>query len=85
MSPVELVRRFASGLRFPQLFMFVLGLFLLDFFIPDLIPYVDEMLLALATLLLGSWKERKGVPDDEAAGRQDPPMKDVTPPPANTP
>jgi hypothetical protein len=32
---------------------------LLDFFIPDAIPFADETLLALGAALLGSWKKRK--------------------------
>jgi hypothetical protein len=34
-------------------------LFILDFFIPDAIPFVDEILLGLGAALLGSWKKRK--------------------------
>ena len=54
-----LIFRIAPRLRFPQLFALTLGLFLLDLVIPDLIPFVDEIILGLATLLLGSWKARK--------------------------
>lgn len=46
--------RFASRLRFPQLFALVAVLFLLDLAIPDLIPFADEIILGLLTLLLGS-------------------------------
>ena len=53
-----LVGRFAGQLRFPQLFWLTAILFLLDVLIPDLIPFADEILLGLATLLLGSWKKR---------------------------
>ena len=55
-----LVARFAAGLRFPTLFGLVAGLFLLDLVIPDLIPFADEILLALGTLLLGSLRRRRG-------------------------
>ncbi len=54
-----LIFRTAPRLRFPQLFALTLGLFLLDLVIPDLIPFVDELILGLATLLLGSWKAGK--------------------------
>jgi hypothetical protein len=50
--------RFASGLRFPYLFAAMAALFLLDLLIPDLIPFADELLLGLLTLLLGSLKRR---------------------------
>ena len=56
----SLVTRFAAGLRFPTLFGLVGGLFLLDLVIPDLIPFADEILLALGTLLLGSLRRRRG-------------------------
>ena len=47
------------NLRFPTLFL-VLGLLtLFDLLIPDLIPFADEIGLALLTLLFGSWKRRK--------------------------
>lgn len=56
------VQQFAAGLRFPQLFWLTAILFLLDVLIPDLIPFADEILLGLATLLLGSWKRKRGEP-----------------------
>jgi hypothetical protein len=57
------IARFAAGLRFPTLFKIVGALFLIDFFLPDLIPFADEILLALGTLLLGSLRSsRRGVP-----------------------
>jgi len=60
-----LITRFASRLRFPQLFLLTAGLFLLDLVIPDMIPFADEILLALATLLLGTWQRERetGRPD----------------------
>ena len=59
-SDVDLgwVRGFAGGLRFPVLFAIVAGVFLVDLFIPDMIPMVDEVLLALLTVLLGSLRRR---------------------------
>ena len=52
------IRRFAERLRFPHLFLMTAVLFVVDLLIPDVIPYVDELLLALLTLLLGSWRKR---------------------------
>jgi hypothetical protein len=46
-------------LRFPALFAITGVLFILDFFIPDAIPFADEILLGLGAALLGSWKKRK--------------------------
>lgn len=54
-----LVTRFASGLRFPALFGLLAGLFVLDLLVPDLVPFVDEVLLALGTLLVGSLRRRR--------------------------
>jgi hypothetical protein len=58
----NIVTRFASGLRFPVLFGIAATLFVLDLLVPDLVPFADEILLALGTLLLGSLKKRKGAP-----------------------
>jgi hypothetical protein len=52
--------RFASGLRFPKLLAVTAGLFVLDLLIPDMVPFVDEILLGLVSLLLGSLKKRAG-------------------------
>ena len=54
-----LILRIARRLRFPQLFMLTAGLFVLDLLIPDLIPFLDEFVLGLATLLFGAWTKRK--------------------------
>ncbi len=54
----DFVARFAAGLRFPTLFALAATLFVLDLLIPDLVPFADEILLALGTLLLGSLKKK---------------------------
>lgn len=51
--------RWASGLRFPTLLAVIGSLFALDLFIPDLIPFVDEVLLGLLTVLLAALRKRK--------------------------
>ncbi len=51
--------RFAGGLRFPTLFAIAGALFLLDLLIPDFIPFADELLLGLVTLMLAGLKRRK--------------------------
>ena len=55
----QLVTRFASGMRFPTLFKLCAGLFLVDLVIPDLVPFADEILLALLTLLVGAFRKRR--------------------------
>jgi hypothetical protein len=56
------VERLTGELRFPALFGLTAALFLLDLLVPDLLPFADEILLGLATLLLGSWKRRRRPP-----------------------
>lgn len=59
------VQEFASRLRFPKLFGITLAILVVDVLIPDLIPFVDEILLALVTALLGSWKRRRTTPPQD--------------------
>ena len=61
---------YLARLRFPALFAITTILFILDFFIPDVIPFVDEILLGLGAALLGSWKKRKEPnPPNDPSGR----------------
>ena len=53
-----IVTRFASRLRYPTLFKLVAALFVVDLFLPDVIPFVDEILLALGTLMLAAMRKR---------------------------
>jgi hypothetical protein len=69
-----LLGKYGASLRFPQLFSIMAGLFVLDLFVPDLIPLADEILLGLATLMIGSLKR-----DPQAQDGDKPPMKDITP------
>ncbi len=73
-----LLGSWGAKLRFPQLFAIAASLFFIDLLIPDLIPFIDEILLGLLTLLLGSMQTKPAVPG-EAPGEK-PPVKDVTPP-----
>ncbi len=70
----SLISRFASRLKYPQLFFVTLALFLVDLVVPDLFPFIDEILLGLLTVLLGSWADDRGQNDVRGA-----PVKDVTP------
>lgn len=47
------------NLRFPSLFGLFAFLTLADVIVPDVIPLADEIGLALLTLLLGMWKDRR--------------------------
>ena len=50
------------NLRFPSLFVLFAVLTLADFIVPDVIPLADEIGLALLTLLLGFWRDRRHQP-----------------------
>ncbi len=61
------ILRFASGLKFRQLFLVTAALFLLNLVIPDPIPFFDELILGLLALLFASWKRsdvQKSAPAD---------------------
>src|SRR5581483_1337686 len=54
--------RFAATLRFPTLFWITAALFVFDLLVPDFIPFIDELLLGLLTLILASLRRpRAGV------------------------
>lgn len=50
---------YAARLRFPTLFLVAAGLFVVDVLIPDFVPFADEILLGLGTLLLANLRKRK--------------------------
>ena len=49
-------------LRYPTLFKITAALFVVTLFLPDPVPFVDEILFGLGTLLLANWKRRKDPP-----------------------
>lgn len=53
------VLRFAERLSFPRLFALTATLFLITLLVPDPLPFADEILLGLGTLLLGAWRRRR--------------------------
>ena len=56
---LALLRRFTSGLRYPQLFLLFAALFAVDLAVPDILPFADELLLGFGTLLLAGLRKRK--------------------------
>jgi hypothetical protein len=63
-NPVNsLVRRVFGRLRYPRLLALTGTLFVADLFVPDMIPFADEILLGLGTLLLTQLRRRRA--DDE--------------------
>jgi hypothetical protein len=55
---LALLGRYGAALRFPHLMLLAGALFVLDFVIPDAIPFVDEVFLGLATLMFAAWRKR---------------------------
>lgn len=60
--------RFLGRLSYPRLFLVTAGLFLLDLVVPDIVPFADELLLGLGSLLLANWR-RRGAPDQPDDGK----------------
>jgi hypothetical protein len=59
---IPAITRFLGDLRFRNLFLITAALFAVNLFVPDMIPFADELLLGLATLVLARWKDRKATP-----------------------
>lgn len=49
----------ASKRRFPTLLLVVGGIFAIDLVVPDLIPFADEFILGVMTIILAQWKDRR--------------------------
>jgi len=62
-------------MKYPYLFLILLGLFAANVIIPDPIPFVDEAMLLVLTLLVGSWGKRGEAPPEDQRSAQ---PKDVT-------
>jgi hypothetical protein len=63
-----LVNTYASRLRFPRLLALTATLFVIDLAVPDFIPFIDEILLGLGTLVLANLRTRRNseAPQDPA-------------------
>lgn len=53
--------RWLGRLSYPKLFLVAAALFVANLFIPDPLPFVDELLLAIGTLLISRRKRRPEV------------------------
>lgn len=58
---ILLLGRYGRRLRYPHLFLIAGLCFVLDLVLPDGLPFLDELLLGLVTLVLALW--RKPGPD----------------------
>lgn len=72
---LQTLQRWAAGFRSSTLAMVVGSLFILDVLIPDFLPFVDEIILGVVTILIARWQSRRAEP--QAASK--PPPKNVTP------
>lgn len=61
--------RWSSNLRFPYIFMLMTVLFVLNLFIPDVVPFADEIVMGLVAALLASL--RKKPEEEENSGNSD--------------
>ncbi len=50
---------YVESLRFPWLLLITAALFVVNVFVPDAFPFVDEILLALVAVVLGRLKRKK--------------------------
>lgn len=57
----------ASRLRFPVLFVIVALLFVVDLVVPDLLPFADELLLAMLMVLFGTWRDKRRSADGDGS------------------
>ena len=76
MPDQNFLSRFIGRLRFPQLFFIAALLLGVDLVIPDVIPFLDEALLALVTAMLAMLRRRDPQPDPRPPERIE---KNVTP------
>lgn len=68
MNPLtKRLSRYFESLRFPWLMLLAGGLFVVNVFVPDVLPFVDEILLALVAILLGRIKRKPRAPEPERA------------------
>lgn len=59
----------ARRLRYPTLFKLTAAAFAVSVLLPDPIPFIDELVLGLGTLLLANWKLRKPAPAGPIEGQ----------------
>lgn len=64
-SLVTRLSRYAESLRFPWLLLVTASLFVVNLFVPDAIPFVDEILLGLVAVILGRIRRRPGPAEQE--------------------
>jgi uncharacterized membrane protein YccC len=61
------VRRFLERRRFPTLMLIAAAVLIGNLFVPDPLPFVDEVLMLIATIVIGSFRERERRDRDSAS------------------
>jgi len=56
---IGLFMAFANQLKFRNLFLIIIALFIVDLLVPDFIPLIDEIILGLLAIILANWKKEK--------------------------
>jgi len=62
MNPSVLIATFlgfANKLKFRNLFILIIVLFIVNLLIPDFIPFIDEIILGLLAIILANIKEER--------------------------
>ena len=62
-SPISILMTFANKLKFRNLFLLVVVLFIFNLFIPDFIPFIDEIILGLVAIILANIRKDKELVD----------------------
>ena len=58
-SIVSMFLAFANQLKYRNLFLIIISLFVIDLFVPDFIPLIDEIILGLLAIILANWKKER--------------------------
>ena len=60
---IKRLSNYAESLKFPWLVLITLVLFTVNLFVPDALPFVDEILLGLVAVILGRMKKSSRAED----------------------
>ena len=63
------VKRFLERRRFPTLMLIAAAILVVNLFVPDPLPFADEVLMLIATIFIGSFRERRR-PEKERQDKQ---------------
>jgi hypothetical protein len=56
---ISMILSYADKLKYKNLFLITLFLFVVDFIVPDMIPMIDEIILGLLAIVLANWKKER--------------------------